>query len=528
MRRTDIEFKEEILQRSRQRIRKRTRNITLAGCTALIVCMAICFAVIRSSMHENGAPSDSQSGGGINSGTNGGLVLDGSTPRPQTPTPERQDPTPTQDLPEVTPDITPEPTPGVTPTVTPPAYNTPPAYTVNTTYEAINLMRGITPRWPGNVSPNKNFTDAVMNFSVEFFKASVSKNGANKNIFISPLSMQLALAMTVNGARSDTADEMRVLLTGDMSLESFNKYFKSYMEALTSGGSSELETANSIWLKDDGESFQPNGDFLQMNADYYGADIFKAPFDEQTLNDINKWTSAHTNGKIDKAIDKIDFRTIMYIINVLTFNAKWQDPYRERFIVNGTFTTESGAVSDVNMMHSNESMYLDDGMAKGFIKYYEGGRYAFAALLPNKNVSMSKYVESLTADKLAATLANAQNTAVETEMPEFKYDFSASMSDVLKSLGMKTAFDYEKADFSGIGTTSLGNGRLYIGNVLQKTYISVGGLGTEAGSVTIVDVDAPTSEEPPSIAVILNRPFVYMIFDTETNLPIFMGIANTI
>ena len=139
----------------------------------------------------------------------------------------------------------------------------------------------------------------------------------------------------------------------------------------------KLTLANSIWFKDSG--FTVEEAFLQRNADYYGAAVYKSAFDKKTLRDINNWVEENTDGVIDKIVDQMDPYAVMYLVNTVLFDAEWQNIYRKHEVRDGTFTAIDGAKRTVSMMCSNESLYLDDGKATGFLKPYKNG-YSFAAL----------------------------------------------------------------------------------------------------------------------------------------------------
>lgn len=174
-------------------------------------------------------------------------------------------------------------------------------------------------------------------------------------------------------------------------------------------------------------------------------------------------------------------------------------------------------------MYSNEHRYLEDENATGFIKYYKDMSYGFAALLPNEDVSINEYVASLTGDKLHTMLNNCKNTSVETAIPKFDSEYDVEMSDILKTMGMPIAFDEEDADFSKLGTSTDGN--ISISRVLHKSFISVHEKGTKAGAATVVEMKNGSAMIKPDDVkkVYLDRPFVYMIIDCETNIPIFIG-----
>ena len=359
---------------------------------------------------------------------------------------------------------------------------------------------------------------AAADFGVRLFKTSMEEG---ENILISPLSVLYALAMTANGADGETLAQMEQVL--GMDVDNLNSYMLAYLDLLPESKDYKMSLANSIWFKDD-PNFAVEQSFLQTNADYYGAGAYKAAFDEGTRNDINNWVKEHTDGMIPEIIDEIPDEAIMYLVNALAFDAKWADEYEEHQIREGRFTMEDGTRQDVDMMHSEEYTYLEDEMATGFIKYYKDRKYAFVAMLPNEGVSVSQYVDSLTGEHLRELLNNPQDLTVFASIPKFETEYDIEMSEVLQEMGMTDAFDWRVADFSRLGTYNVDGMNICINRVLHKTFISVSEQGTRAGAATAVEMVAEGAAEIIEYKeVVLDRPFVYMLIDCETNLPFFIG-----
>ena len=359
---------------------------------------------------------------------------------------------------------------------------------------------------------------AAADFGVRLFQTSMEEG---KNTLISPLSVLYALAMTANGADGETLAQMEQVL--GMGVDNLNSYMLAYLDLLPETKDYKMSLANSIWFKDD-PNFAVEQSFLQTNADYYGAGAYKAAFDEGTRNDINNWVKEHTDGMIPEIIDEIPDEAIMYLVNALAFDAKWADEYEEHQIREGRFTMEDGTRQDVDMMHSEEYAYLEDDLATGFIKYYKDRKYAFVAMLPNEGVSVSQYVDSLTGEHLRELLNNPQDLTVFASIPKFETEYDIEMSEVLQEMGMTDAFDYRVADFSKLGTYNVDGMNICINRVLHKTFISVTEQGTRAGAATAVEMVAEGAMEIVEYKeVILDRPFVYMLIDCETNLPFFIG-----
>ena len=359
---------------------------------------------------------------------------------------------------------------------------------------------------------------AVADFGVRLFKTSMEEG---ENTLISPLSVLYALAMTANGVDGETLAQMEQVL--GMDVDNLNSYMLAYLDLLPETKDYKMSLANSIWFKDD-PNFTVEQSFLQTNADYYGAGAYKAAFDEGTRNDINNWVKEHTDGMIPEILDEIPDEAIMYLVNALAFDAKWADEYEEHQIREGRFTMEDGTRQDVDMMHSEDYTYLEDDLATGFIKYYKDRKYAFVAMLPNEGVSVSQYVDSLTSEHLRELLNNPQDLTVFASIPKFETEYDIEMSEVLQEMGMTDAFDWRVADFSRLGTYTVDGMNICINRVLHKTFISVTEQGTRAGAATAVEmVEEGAMEIVEFKEVVLDRPFVYMLIDCETNLPFFIG-----
>ncbi|NLO38210.1 MAG: serine protease [Ruminiclostridium sp.] len=386
------------------------------------------------------------------------------------------------------------------------------------TAQAEDLMSGIK---ANSVSTNIDIAGkdatAVMDFAVRLFQQSVEDGS---NTLISPLSVLCALAMTANGARGETLSQMEEVF--GLSVEELNEYLYICTNSLPDGDKSKLKIANSIWFKDD-DSFTVEPNFLQANADYYGAGLYKAPFDSSTLSDINNWVNKNTDGMIQDILGSIPEEAVMYLVNALAFDAEWMKNYDKIQVRDMVFTKEDGTEQETELMYSEENQYLKDTNAVGLLKYYVGKNYAFAALLPDEGISVTEYVASLTGEKLAEILSNSEDVKVSAAIPKFKSEYSVELSEVLRAMGMTDAFNYNTSDFSGIGYST--DGYLYINRVLHKTFIEVDEKGTKARAVTAVGVGtAAGSVIVEEIKIVhLDRPFVYMLIDCEENFPIFIG-----
>ncbi len=388
------------------------------------------------------------------------------------------------------------------------------------TPDAQDLMENISAGTPSGVSDLTTDSARLTDFGLRLFQA--AKNDG-ENTLVSPLSVLCALAMTANGAKGETRTQMEAVL--GMKVEELNEYLYAYVHGLPADEQARLDLANSIWFTDD-ESFQVNGDFLQTNADYYGADLYRTPFDDAACKAINDWVKEKTDGMIPQILDRISPDAVMYLVNALAFEAEWAAPYDKQQVQKSDFTQTDGAVQQVDFLYGDVSSYLEDENAAGFLKFYRGGDYAFAALLPDEGVSVDEYVASLTGERLHQLLTHPQSVTVHTAIPKFESAYSAELGETLADMGMPLAFDRIKADFSALGTADQ---NIYISRVLHKTFISVTEQGTKAGAATVVEMakNGAFHGGEEAKTVYLDRPFVYMLIDCRTNTPFFIGTMLT-
>lgn len=370
--------------------------------------------------------------------------------------------------------------------------------------------------------PAEEFLSSYADFSVRMLQESRSPGGGNT--MISPLSIMMALAMTENGAKGETLLEMQAVLAPAMEQAELNANLNSWADRLPDSEQAHFNMANSIWLNRQEGKFIPNEEFLRTNALYFNADIYTAPFDGSTLSDINRWAEKYTEGMVKEALDEITPEAVMYLVNAMAFEAEWEAVYESAQVQEAVFTCADGSEEEVPMMYSDETVYLKDEHASGFLKPYASG-YSFAALLPEKGMSLDAYIGQLEGETFLDTIQNKSDTMVIAGLPKFETETSLELSGPLCTMGMPLAFHSVQADFSGIGTG--GSGNIYISRVIHKTYIKVDERGTKAGAVTVVAMESGSAmTETETETVILNRPFLYAIIENDTNLPVFIGTVE--
>ena len=371
----------------------------------------------------------------------------------------------------------------------------------------------------------KRFKKASADFSLELFGRCVAAKGKAANVTIAPLSVMNVLAVTANGAGGKTAKQMRRVLGDGATMSVINQNFAWYNSRLVNVKKARVRTANALWYHNDGALTMKKA-FLKKAKKYYGAAVKAADFgNAQTVDDINGWVADHTNDMIKRIINRLDARDRIAIVNALSFDAEWAQPYEKSQVHKATFTTAKGKKRTVQMMYGTERTYIEGENVTGFVKPYAKG-YSYVALLPAKGMSLKKYVSTLDGDTFRSLVAGARTATVHTALPKYSLSYSNDkMADQLAAMGLGNAFS-SAADFSKMGTDRMGS--LQLDKVAHKTKIILDEKGTKAAAATAAMVKANAMYDPDAKTVMLDRPFVYAIVDNATKLPVFIGTVNTI
>ncbi len=368
----------------------------------------------------------------------------------------------------------------------------------------------------------KMLIDADRSFSYDIFQRTVAYDSEGENIFISPLSISMALAMTLNGAEGQTFDEMRDGLNlSEMELEEINRAFESLIELLTTVDPDvTLKIANSIWHE---EQLPVKQDFLERAESYYGAEVAGLNFsDPASANLINEWVNQNTDGLIESIVDEIPPHMVMYLVNALYFKGDWLHQFDTEDTRKADFHLETGESVEVDMMHREGrfATYLSDEVRMVELPYGDS-LYTMTVMMPgDPEMPVDRFVEEkVTASNLASWRSglSVNSSDVVVELPKYELEYEIGYNDILKAMGMELAFAETEADFSGIA--DVGSQNLYIDQVKHKTFIRVDEEGTEAAAVTGVGVGVTSM--PPQVTV--DRPFVFIIHERESGTNLFMG-----
>jgi serpin B len=349
----------------------------------------------------------------------------------------------------------------------------------------------------------------------------VNTSFADSNVFMSPLSASMALGMTMNGAEGTTFEEMRSALGfGPRTYDELNSAYKSLI-ALLRGLDPEVEfkIANAIYydLADLGAAVEPS--FLNQSHDYFDAEVkgldFRMP---STVDTVNAWASANTNGKIPRIIDRIEEQIVMLLMNAIYFKGDWRAAFKTSETSNQPFQTLRGADVPVSMMH-RKGGFRQGRTSNATVAElpYGGDAFVMTILLPDENVNVNAFVSALTPASWQQATANLHDADVDIYLPKFKLAWEDTLNDELKRMGMRQAFMPGEALFTRI-SRSLGS-QLYIDFVKQKAFVDVNEEGTEAAAVTVVGVGVTSAPVP----VRIDRPFVFAIRERLSGTVLFLG-----
>jgi serine protease inhibitor len=354
-------------------------------------------------------------------------------------------------------------------------------------------------------------------FAFDIFKKVLENAGDNENIIISPLSVALALSMTLNGATGTTRDAMlEALRVKGITPDIINNSYKDLSEALLNVDKRVLiSIANSVWIE---KNFVVKKQFTDILTRYYNAESKSFDIsDAQAPKQINTWIESKTNGLIKNMIERLNDNTVMLLINAIYFKGKWKFQFDAKNTVNKLFYKPVGTVSAVPMMKQKADFKSYTGT--GFILAefpYGQGNFVMDIILPDDNDGVKKIISSISSNSFRGWLDQLATKETEVTFPRFKYGYKKQLKDVLTIMGMGISFT-DKADFSNIS-----NVPLLINDVTHQAFIETNEDGTEAAAVTIVDIGVTSIPISPFV-VNIDHPFIYIIRETTTNSILFMG-----
>jgi serpin B len=347
------------------------------------------------------------------------------------------------------------------------------------------------------------------------------------NLFLSPYSISLALAMLYAGARDETEAQMAEVMNFNLPQDRLHPAFNALEQALagrgqsdeTNGDNFQLNVANSIWVQQD---YPVVLEYLDLLARHYGAGLRTLNFrgqPEPSRQVINAWVSEQTEERIQDLLPQgsINELTRLILVNAIYFNATWAHKFSARNTQDAPFYLLDGRQVTVPMMKQDEFFSYTSGEGYQAVSLpYQGWELSMLILLPEDG-QYGEFEAGLDATQLDEILSQLERTQLILSMPRFSYESNFMLSAALSELGMPVAFDRNLANFSGMD----GTGEFFIDEVLHKAFVAVDEEGTEAAAATAITVGSGAPQEP--VEMTIDRPFIFLIRDNATNTILFLG-----
>ncbi|WP_031528468.1 serpin family protein [Dyadobacter crusticola] len=358
--------------------------------------------------------------------------------------------------------------------------------------------------------------DGSSRFAFQFLH-NLQKSQPQDNFFVSPLSLHMALGMLLNGAESETAQEIKKTLEMQgVSMADLNKAYQTLINDLPVADSRvTLRLANSIWYK---AGFNVAPDFQSVLRDSFHAEITGLPFNDAAKAKINQWASDKTNGKIKKVIDQIQADHVMFLLNALYFKGDWKASFDPKETVDAPFTLEDGSVKTVKMMNVKGAFTTAGDATYSAVKLpYGNGQFSMTILIPKGSATIDEVLSGLDSERWKTIASSTNDNNIKLGLPRFKLEYSTLLSGTIKQMGIQKAFT-DGAEFGKISQDT----KLKVDFVKQDTYLGIDEKGTEAAAVTSIGVVA-TSVGPQEPKFICDRPFGLIISENTSNTILFMG-----
>jgi serpin B len=348
------------------------------------------------------------------------------------------------------------------------------------------------------------------------------------NVFISPFSLSVALAMTAAGARGTTLEQMVQVLHLPDDPTKTDAAFKTLIAAVNGAGvpaekrGYQLRTANALWAQ---QGYPWRKEYKQRVANGYGAGLFDTDFQSNPAGSrtrINTWVEKETHDKIKDLLPAraITPMTRLVLTNAIYFKGDWATPFNKKGTREQPFTLADGTKKPIPLMHRAGAykLYQDQDL-QALELPYTGDQVSMVVLLPRKPDGLPALEKKLSAGTLKGWLGKLQRrSGVQVYLPKFKVETEYELNDPLKALGMKAAFMPERADFSGM---SAGPEQLHISAVVHKAHADVNEEGTVAAAATGVVVATTSFVQPPVFRA--DHPFLFLIRHVPTGTVLFLG-----
>jgi len=348
----------------------------------------------------------------------------------------------------------------------------------------------------------------------------INSNELSENVVISPLSISFAFGMAVNGAEGETRQAIlnALKVSGDLSMTEINQSYETLMNYLTElDPDVAMEIANSIWYRED---FDIKQEFLDINQGFFDAMVqglnFNSPGAAQT---INNWVKEKTHNKIQGIIEPpIPQDLIMFLINAVYFKGTWTYQFKEEQTLDAAFYLPDSSTVDSRLMTREGGYdYYETDTYQAVDMPYGDSAFSMTVILPRPGENINDFIADFSKADFDNMIDSLRHDSIKLYMPKYKVECKYTLNDYLKAMGMDIAFACERADFTNISEADL-----CISEVKHKTFIEVNEEGTEAAAVTSIGIRV-TAMQPGPTVMRIDRPFFFVIRETNSNIMLFMG-----
>lgn len=378
----------------------------------------------------------------------------------------------------------------------------------------------------------------------------------NTNIVMSPLSIGLAYSMLYEGSNTETQEELEEFLNIEnhstrQFQESNNKLIQNlenpepeYTHHRRIGLAKDVETnlANGIWFRED---ITANEDYQQNMTQFYDAEITDTPMDQGTKDEINEFVEDNTEGRIDEIIDDLSHDTIAVLVNAVYFYGDWTESFDEDKTEEEEFTLKDGTTKQVPLMEKNEESKnftavnsdfetVEDPQEIQYQQEYDEGQtdqeiFLQAVRLPyGETERINMYVlhpedidemtEEMGHEEFQKVRESLEEQTIDLKLPKFEAEYEADLESKTRALGLETPYEESEADF-----TDMLEGGAWVEEAIHKANIEVDEEGTEAAAATAVMMELSAPSHPQ---MIVDSPFMFIIFDEETESIMFQGVIE--
>ncbi|WP_167613128.1 serpin family protein [Maribellus sediminis] len=355
-------------------------------------------------------------------------------------------------------------------------------------------------------------------FGLDLFQR-IRATSNEENLMISPLSVSLALAMAYNGADNTTKTEMETAMKlNGLTVDQINNSYEMLVDALQSLDEEVVfEIANAIYYQ---EGFPIHQSFLDINQSVYKAEVESLQFGPAAVDIINAWVADKTHDKIKTIIQDLSPQARMVLLNAIYFYGTWTKEFDEDGTKMNRFTKNDGTITEIPMMSKTDELeYTANELFSAVKLPYGNGQYQMVVMRPEDGYTSTDLVKELSMEKWTEWSSQfSEPQKVQVTMPRFKFGFKSQLNNILEQMGMEQAFT-SNADFSKISDE-----KLYISEVIHKTYIDVNETGTEAAAVTAIVFEVTSAGPgPEKIYFTVDKPFVFAITEEDTGAILFIG-----